>query len=262
MSKHQGLPADTAGATAPAVTAIADHANAPAAEASSVTGSIATIIGNDHGLYEGDLVGYFQALFFDATNLDRPYHNLRHMLHVTWLCYQAAEFYRDRLTPRQIRNLLIAALFHDFDHTGQPHPGANDPDAINIGLAIAGLRRHIAADDRPFLTAIEALIEATHYPYTISSAELDLSGQIIRDADLAQALSPVWIQQVVIGLARERRGSPLEVLQQQPGFLSALSFNTEWARERFPPHAVAEKIGEAERLLALLARGPSRKCAR
>ena len=36
------------------------------------------------------------------------------MLHVTWLCYQAADFYRDRLTPRQIRNLLIAALFHDF----------------------------------------------------------------------------------------------------------------------------------------------------
>ena len=96
------------------------------------------------------------------------------------------------------------------------------------------------------------MIEATHYPYTISSAELDLHGRIIRDADLAQALSSVWIQQVVIGLARERRVSPLEVLQQQPGFLSTLSFNTERARERFPPHAVAEKIREAERLLALL----------
>ena len=262
MSTNQRHPTAAANTIAPAVVAIVDHTNGSAA-AASVSGDIAAIIGNDRGLYVGDLVGYFHALFFDATNLDRPYHNLRHMLHVTWLCYQAAQFYQDRLTPRQIRNLLIAALFHDFDHPGQPHPGADDPDAINIDLAIAGLRRHIAADDRPFLPAIEALIEATHYPYTISSAELDLSGRIIRDADLAQALSPVWIQQIVIGLARERRASPLEVLQQQPGFLSALSFNTEWARERFPPHAVAEKIGEAERLLALLAtRDPNDRAVR
>src|SRR6516225_1943489 len=115
----------------------------------SETGNIPEIIGNDCGLYEGDLTGYFRALIFHATNLTRPYHNLRHMLHVTWLCYQAAEFYRDRLTQRQIRNLLIAALFHDFDHPGHPHPGADDPDGINIGRSIAALRRHIAPEDRP-----------------------------------------------------------------------------------------------------------------
>lgn len=254
MSINRKHATPTAGAIAPAVVAIADRTNGPAAEPASVTGSIPSIISNDDGLFEGDLVGYFHTLFFGATNLDRPYHNLRHMLHVTWLCYQAAEFYRDRLTPRQIRNLLIAALFHDFDHPGHPHPGTNDPDGINIDLAIAGLRRHVAADDRPFLPAIEALIEATHYPYTINSADLDLSGHIIRDADLAQALSPVWIQQIVIGLAREWQINPIEALQRQPGFLSALSFNTEWARKRFPSNLVAEKITEAERLLALLAR--------
>ena len=130
------------------------------AEASE--GDIPEIIGNDRGLYEADLIGYFRTLIFHATNLARPYHNLRHTLRVTWLCYQAAEFYRDRLTPRQIRNLLIAALFHDFDHPGHPHPGADDPDGINIGRAIAALRRHIALEDRPFLPAIEALIEAVH----------------------------------------------------------------------------------------------------
>jgi hypothetical protein len=118
---------------------------------------------------------------------------------VTWLCYQAAEFYRDRLTQRQIRNLLIAALFHDFDHPGHPHPAADDPDGINIGRSIAALHRHIAPEDRPFLLGIEALIEATHYPYAVAGEQLDLSGQIIRDADLAQSLSRVWIQQVVIG---------------------------------------------------------------
>src|SRR5260370_31582111 len=129
------------------------------AEASK-TGDVPTIVSNDRGLYEGDLGGYFRALFFRATNLDRPYHNLRHMLHVTWLCYQPAEYYCDRLTPRQIRNLLIAALFHDFDHSGHPHPGADDPDGINIRIAIAGLRRCITPEDRAFQPAIEALIQA------------------------------------------------------------------------------------------------------
>jgi hypothetical protein len=151
--------------------------------------------------------------------------------------------------------LLIAALFHDFDHPGHPHPGADDPDGINIGRAIAALRRHLAPEDRPFLPVIEALIEATHYPHVVAGEQLDLSGQIIRDADLAQALSPVWIQQIVIGLAREQRVSPLDVLKMQPAFLAALSFNTEWAHERFPARLVAAKIAEAERLLALLGGG-------
>src|ERR1700747_1685621 len=53
------------------------------------TGDSPEITGNDRGLYEGALTGYFRALIFHATNLPRPYHNLRHMLHVTWLCYQA-----------------------------------------------------------------------------------------------------------------------------------------------------------------------------
>jgi hypothetical protein len=139
--------------------------------------------------------------------------------------------------------LLIAALFHDFDHPGHPHPRADDPDGINIGHAIAALRRHIAPEDRPFLPAIEALIEATHYPYAVVGEQLDLSGQIIRDADLAQSPSTVWIQQVIIGLARERRVSPLEVLKTQPAFLAALSFNTEWARERFPARLPARRRG-------------------
>jgi hypothetical protein len=263
MSHHRTQTTAAGDAIAPAADAIAkcpplfdlhqrDGMSVGFAEASE-TGDIPTIVSNDRGLYEGDLGCYFRA--FRATNLDRPYHNLRHMLHVTWLCYQAAGYYRDRLTPRQIRNLLIAALLHDFDHPGHPHPGADDPDGINIGIAIAGLRRCIAPEDQPFLPAIEALIQATHYPYPVSGDKLDLPEQIIRDADLAQALSPVWIQQVVIGLARERRIARLDVLKMQPEFLAAISFTTDWARERFPPRVVAAKIAEAKRLLALLVAG-------
>jgi len=108
---------------------------------SDVAGDLSKIIANDERLYEGDLTLYFRTLFFKSRNLHNPYHNFRHMLHVLWLCHQACGYYQNRLTPRRMRNLLIAALFHDFDHPGHPHPGEGDPDRINIPIAIAGLRQ-------------------------------------------------------------------------------------------------------------------------
>jgi hypothetical protein len=99
---------------------------------------------------------------------------------------------------------------------------------------------------------IEALIEATHFPYKVDSQKLDLLGKIIRDADLAQALSPVWIQQVVIGLAREAGVSPLAMLKAQSSFLTGLRFNTPWAQQLFPQELIDAKIAEAEKLRRLL----------
>ena len=222
-----------------------------------VAGDLPSIVGNDEHLYEGDLVYYLRVLFFNADNLTNPYHNFRHMTHVTWLCYQACRYYKKKLTPRQMRGLLIAALFHDFDHPGHPHQGEKDPDRINIPIAIAALRQYALPQDRDLLPEIERSIEATHYPYKIPTEQLDLLGKIIRDADLAQALSTAWIQQVVIGLAQEWRVTPLDVLRMQAGFLRALPFNTEWARRLFPPDLVQAKIDEAERLLRFLETAPA-----
>lgn len=224
---------------------------------SEVTGDLPKIIGNEERLYDWNLTYYFRILFFKSTNLRNPYHNFRHMLHVLWLCHTACRYYQNELTPRRMRNLLIAALFHDFDHPGHPHPGEDDPDRINIPIAIAGLRQYILPADRPFLPEIEALIEATHYPYKIGSDKLDLLGRIIRDADLAQALTPVWIQQVVIGLAQEWGMQPLEVLRGQASFLAGLSFHTCWARQLFPQELIRAKTEEAEALLRLLQTEPA-----
>ena len=59
----------------------------------SVRGTLPEIIRNDAGLYEGDLKVYFKAVFTNAQNLQKGYHNFRHMFHVVWLCYQAIAFY-------------------------------------------------------------------------------------------------------------------------------------------------------------------------
>ena len=106
--------------------------------------------------------------------------------------------------------------------------------------------------DRAFQPEIEALIEATQYPNKIGSEKLDLLGRIIRDADLAQALSPTWIQQVIIGLAAEWGVHPIEVLRVQASFLAGLSFHTRWARQLFPQELIQAKIEEVEQLLRCL----------
>lgn len=212
-----------------------------------IQGSLYSIITNADGLYEGNLIKYFQIVFYNAKNVHKPYHNFRHMMHVVWLCHNACNFYSKTLNKREMRNLLVAAMFHDFDHTGKLVE-----DTQNIAIALEGLNKYILPEDKPFLQDIEYLIKATQYPYKTPSSELTLSGQIIRDADLSQALNPTWLQQVVFGLAAEWKKTPLEVLKGQGAFHQSFKFATGWAQKLWPQELIEEKIDEATKLLEIL----------
>jgi hypothetical protein len=179
--------------------------------------------------------------------LANPYHNFRHIFHVLWLCHTACEYYGEKISKLEARILLIAALFHDFNH-----PGKAGNDDLNIELAIRGLRKHIHPDDVIHLPRIEELIRITEYPPKESGDRLTLLGQILRDSDLSQALVDVWIQQVIIGLSEEWEITPKAVLQMQEKFLGSLSFSSDWAKERFTSKVIQDKIEEAQSLLAFL----------
>ncbi|HOX21756.1 MAG TPA: hypothetical protein PKZ02_02170 [Candidatus Paceibacterota bacterium] len=211
--------------------------------------TIPDIIDNREQLYEGDLVHYFQAVFFNAQNLTNPYHNFRHMFHTLWLCYQACVFYKRELTPREMRNLLIAAMFHDFDHSGMM-----GNDDLNIERAIRGLEKHLAQRDKAYFDDICEIIWATEFPHKSPSKSLPLLAQIIRDANVAQGFSVAWIQQVIFGLAKEWGKKPIEIIAGQCPFLSHLDFVTEWAQQTFTPEAIKRKISEARALQELLER--------
>ncbi|MDP3954167.1 MAG: hypothetical protein Q8Q06_01980 [bacterium] len=143
--------------------------------------------------------------------------------------------------------ILIAALFHDFDHSGRV-----GQDDLEIERAVRGLRANILGIDKYFQNDIEHLIRATEFPYKVPSSELTLEAQILRDADLSQALSVAWIQQVVFGLAEEMRKTPLEILKMQEGFLSNLKFSTDWAKQAFTQESIELKIEESRELLEIL----------
>lgn len=212
--------------------------------ADAIIGGLPAVIRNEDGLYEGDLLHYFKVLFFQAQNVNHPYHNFRHMTHVLWLCYDACVFYKNALRPRLIRNILVAGMFHDFDHSG-----LMGHDDLNIERAVRGFEKNIHEDDIDHKSDIVFLIRGTEFPHTSADSG---SLVILRDADLAQALSSAWIQQVVFGLAKEWGKTPLEVLKMQPAFNEGIKFKTRWAQERFPEELVAAKVSEAHALIECL----------
>lgn len=210
--------------------------------------TILYLINNIEGWYDGDLKYYFK-LIFNAPNINNPYHNFRHLLHVAWEAHDAIGFYHTHspgdISKRNARAILIAALFHDYGHKGVM---GNDHE--NIATAIDVIRNNILNEDKDLLIDIERLISATEYP--LIDCELTLDVQIIRDADMSQSFGDTWLQQIVFGLAKEYKMSAVDFLKQQLIFIPNVSFNTQWGKDKFDSQK-NERVVEVKSILELLA---------
>ncbi len=206
---------------------------------------IIEIIENHDGFYEGNLRHYYKVVF-NAPNVNNPYHNFRHMIHVLCQTYEAALYcsYHEIFGARKFRALLIAALFHDFGHSGQM-----GNDAREIAVAIKAMIDHILEEDRDLLPLCSELIAFTEYPYV--STVIPLGSEILRDADMSQTMSDVWLQQIVFGLAQERNIKPLENLQNQINFLLSIKFHTSWGKDVLA-RQVGDRIKEVREFVSLL----------
>jgi len=206
---------------------------------------ITEIIKNNEGLYEGDLKHYYK-IIFTAPNVNNPYHNFRHMIHVLYQSYEAARYckYDEIFGARKFRAFLIAALFHDFGHSGQM-----GNDAQEIATALKGVEEYILEEDRDLLPLISELITFTEYPYV--NTVIPLGSEILRDADMSQTFSDVWMQQIVFGLAQEQNISPVESLKAQVNFLLSIRFHSPWGKEVLA-RQVGERIREIREFVSLL----------
>lgn len=206
--------------------------------------TIISIITNQEKTYEGDLTHYFRHLW-QAKHIRNPYHGLRHTLHVLWLCYQGGTAVE--LDPLKLRWLLIAALFHDWNHSGK-----NDPDREQLDRAVHALQHLILPEDKRHGEEIEGIMRATLYPHT-DDPKTSMHA-IIRDADIAQSLDESWIELILVRLADEQGITPLAMLQAQPPYLQILEqqFHTQWARRTFGK-ALRERQEEVQAMLAVLA---------
>ncbi len=202
---------------------------------------ILQMICNANGRYEGDLKHYYR-LVMRAPNANAPYHNVRHMLHVFWEAYDGCV--QMGLGPRKMRNILVAALQHDYNHTG-----IKNDDSVNIDRAIRGLDIHALPEDREFLEDIRRAILATKYPY--NDEVFTMEQLLLRDADQSQTFSTVWVHSTLYGLGKELDMTFEQMLKMQRPFLENLKFHTPWGRNKFGP-LIAPRLKMVDEMIALL----------
>ena len=164
-----------------------------------------------------------KALNFIIKNSDSnysPYHNLNHNITVTNFAYYIGQ--SEGLKKEEMKELLIAAIFHDFNHTA-----GEKKDDTNIQNSKNGVKKFIEEKDVDVdLEKVYDIINATEYPYTIDNDKLTKQQEIIRDADLMQLLEPTRLQANWLGLSKEVGVSFVEWLKAQKKFVSNCEFNT------------------------------------
>lgn len=177
-----------------------------------------------------------------------PYHNWYHIMCMVEKVVEGANLHN--LPYRSIRHLIIAALFHDFGHSG-----GKQTDTSNINGAIAGFSlfdSHLHSDkDAIDAREIKQLIYVTEYPYVLEP--LCIEQKIIRDADLMQAFRPTWKEMIIDGLREEmsiRLGKELtqdDMCLGQVKFLKNIEAHSDWGNEiMFEQGGIEEALIEVE----------------
>jgi hypothetical protein len=179
--------------------------------------------------------------YFDQYNASKnlPYHNRYHSFKMVLNCYEGS-YYENIQSYGARRGLLVAALFHDFNHTG-----GRLHDSENIKLAVNGL---LSAHD--FVTTEHKLssgelyvakdcIEITQYPF--ENDPFVPTQMVIRDADLMQAYeeddSRLLAQYVglkeEIQISKKQTFSSEEFADGMKSFLDEqVVWYTNWAQEK------------------------------
>lgn len=164
--------------------------------------------------------------FNPSNNL--PYHNKYHAECMVKNCYEGAQYYN--LPWDTTRNLLLAAIYHDFGHTG-----GEEPDSENIRRA---LHHGLFSIRKEVPKILIDCILCTEYPFTVEPYTIEQ--RIIRDADLMQFRFGDWQEMLFTSLRKEievqygRSISDEEMLKGMKDFwINKAKFHTDWGREIF-----------------------------
>lgn len=155
--------------------------------------SVDEVIFNEE-LRQLGLFGMWEHIQKTNPSANLPYHNTKHMQGVAilaWKIYNAMPNYQDPGNLgryQELKALLIACLWHDYDHSG-----GKEVDSVNINRAIAGFDKWntSARRDRGIGTQIiekaKQIIQVTEFPF-VHYPDFHLE-KIIRDADLLYTFS-------------------------------------------------------------------------
>jgi hypothetical protein len=163
-------------------------------------------------------------------SINAPYHNNKHTTSVILNSYEGGRLEK----VDNLKLLVIAAGFHDFDHIGKV-----DNDHISIPKAIAALniyaKEYLSEND---LEIVSNLISSTYYPY--KNEPFNVEEKILRDADLMQIYEKVdsTLLEIYAGLRKEIEASKNieissnEFIEMNKKFHSNVSWYTQWAKSK------------------------------
>jgi hypothetical protein len=164
---------------------------------------------------------YVQEPQFETGN---AYHNPDHCIRVAWRFVELMTASGWRLKADYARG-IVAALFHDFGHTGK------GPDINNIEIAVKGLRGAECVHDYfgpAGIGIIERAIRCTEFrdmAFPIEPASI--LECCLRDADLMESLEPHCIQYVMFDLCEEMGVIPVDAIPNQIAFLKGAVMHTQ-----------------------------------
>jgi hypothetical protein len=173
---------------------------------------------------EIDNIFYEAKTYILENNLvENDYHNNEHMVNVFNNAMILFNHYKDeyKLIPYNKLLLGLAALFHDFNHSG-----GKLKDSENIELALVALKEFLVTINKSDLyDDIKNIIVATEFPHL--DIDLDILQKIIRDADTMGGIIEGW-KSVVTNLASEYNKTLVEFIPSQIKFLDTVKFNTDY----------------------------------
>lgn len=193
-----------------------------------------------HGLSATLLDAVMNSVDRDNPSVEAPYHGSIHVGAMVTAVHEALCWYRSACDDAlQNRSLIIAAAFHDYDHTG-----GREKDYFNIQRAVHGFNAwhqkrmsHVIVHGHEYDSGlVSELIHSTEFPYPWKAKNL-MQG-ILRDADLMMPyLEDEYRLPLFLGLYTEQRirdplMSKMDYVDNVLKFNSEIVWNTEWAREK------------------------------
>jgi len=174
-----------------------------------------------------------------------PYHGIDHLFSVLEMCYKIIT---NNISYEYDVNykleLYIAALFHDYAHSG-----GKLNDSENIINALDGVMLFHKANPEFDLNIVIQIIKATEYPYTIDENDFTLFEQkLIRDADMCYLFQPLSIVKLYSGLRTEFGTDYNTFLTNQINFLNGVKFYNDYYNSMWNTVIKQERLNELEML--------------
>lgn len=172
-----------------------------------------------------DILSSAKAYVLKNNKSENAYHNNKHIVDVYDNAMMLFDECKKEFTLNEYGRLYLglAALFHDFGHSG-----GKLSDSENIKIAVEALEDYLVEIGSPNLfQGAKDILEATEFPH--KAIELSSLQKIIRDADTMGGIANGF-EDVVKSLAKEYGKSLDEFVPMQIKFIENAKFNTEYCK--------------------------------